>query len=570
MSEFEDDIDDQLLELAGAGDRTERRRKSKSGSRKRKSMDSDSEPEVESEEDAEEEDEASDPYPYEGQYVDEEDKQRLLAMPEIKREEILAERIEEKQRLQEKQVLAQMVRQQRGGGGVVIDDDSVSRAAKRQHMQRGATKEKTRKLDELKAKRRAKDESRKRAKLSPNANRRSTSPQDMDISDEESEDGQFTRSDHEEERERRLLGISTSRSKEEEEEDTTPASLQDFNDCRLSRDMVAKWCLCPWFDEYVKNSWVRYLIGNEGSEPVYRMCEIQGIAPKPVKPYKVNDRLINQAVELKHGQSVREFSMDRISNSDFTQREFDRLVRVCKAEGVTLPTRKELQDKTAQMKKLQDTPLTDQDITFMLKRKKELQSSKSSSELMLERSRLSQARSLALKRLDHKEAAELEDKIAALEAQINGPSGGTASNSPRKAADDRDEVLRRVNERNRRANVESVRRAELAESERRRKEREMAAKAALTGGAGAAAAVATKHDPSARLRTMPRLFNAATPSSRPNTPAANSNSGTPVPKPPPPPGGKTDDASMRPMTANTTMAFEKKLLESIDIDLGDF
>src|SRR5690606_22005495 len=33
-----------------------------------------------------------------------------------------------------------------------------------QHMQRGATKEKTRKLDELKAKRRAKDESRKRVR----------------------------------------------------------------------------------------------------------------------------------------------------------------------------------------------------------------------------------------------------------------------------------------------------------------------------------------------------------------------------------------------------------------------
>jgi RNA polymerase-associated protein RTF1 len=56
-------------------------------------------------------------------------------MPEIRREEILAERIEAKQRLQEKQVLAQMVKQQRSGGGTGgtfdADEDSVAKAAKR-------------------------------------------------------------------------------------------------------------------------------------------------------------------------------------------------------------------------------------------------------------------------------------------------------------------------------------------------------------------------------------------------------------------------------------------------------
>ena len=95
MSEFEDDIDDQLLELAGA---TEKKRKrhggahSKSSSKKRKAeyvpfqhvvsklmlphsspMDSDSEKEPESEDDAAG---STDPYPLEGQYKDEADRQR--------------------------------------------------------------------------------------------------------------------------------------------------------------------------------------------------------------------------------------------------------------------------------------------------------------------------------------------------------------------------------------------------------------------------------------------------------------------------------------------------------------
>lgn len=52
---------------------------------------------------------------------------RLLQMPEVEREEILSQRLEEKQQLLDKRLLSQMVQQQRGGGG----DDSVAKAAKR-------------------------------------------------------------------------------------------------------------------------------------------------------------------------------------------------------------------------------------------------------------------------------------------------------------------------------------------------------------------------------------------------------------------------------------------------------
>ncbi|TFK29461.1 hypothetical protein FA15DRAFT_582199 [Coprinopsis marcescibilis] len=548
MSDLDSDFETQLLELAGASDRKSKKSKSKSD-RKRKS---DSDKDIESEEDLEDE-EMSDPYPYEGQYVDEEDKQKLLSLPEIKREGILAERNEEKQRLQEKQVLAQMVRQQRSGGGGA-DDDTVARAAKRTHMARGQANPKSRKLDELKAIRKAKVESRKRIKLSPTANRRSSSPQDMDISDEDSEDGQFTKSDQEDERERRLMGNHT------KAEDKLPATLEDFNRCRLSRDMVAKWCLTPWFPNYVKNAWVRYLIGKDKDtgEDVYRICEVQELSPNPVKPYNVNDRMINLAVNLKHGKALKQFNMDRISNSDISQREYDRLQRTYKTEKLEFPTRKALKHKAAEMQKLKSQPLTDSDISLMVKRKKELSATKSKSELVLERSRLTQARSLALKRLDEKEAEELQDQIADLDSQL----ALTASNSPKKTGlDDKDEVLRRVNERNRKANQDAVRRAEIADNGRRKKERAKAAN-------GGEDADMTKYDPSARLKTNPRIFNAATPSTRPGTPA--SKTGTPAPPTGPQPLANKD-ATIRPLpSSNTTMAFEKKLLETMELDLGDF
>ena len=51
---------------------------------------------------------------------------RLLQMAEIEREEIISQRLEEKQRLKDKRMISQMVKEQRGGEG-----ESVSKAAKR-------------------------------------------------------------------------------------------------------------------------------------------------------------------------------------------------------------------------------------------------------------------------------------------------------------------------------------------------------------------------------------------------------------------------------------------------------
>lgn len=98
----------------------------------------------------ESEEKDSDPYPLDGKYKDEYDRQqlvfelsslhptanrvslvnRLLQMPEVEREEILSQRLEEKQQLLDKRLLSQMVQQQRGGGA----DESVAKAAKREDL----------------------------------------------------------------------------------------------------------------------------------------------------------------------------------------------------------------------------------------------------------------------------------------------------------------------------------------------------------------------------------------------------------------------------------------------------
>ncbi|CAA7268808.1 unnamed protein product [Cyclocybe aegerita] len=526
MSDFEDDIDDQLLELAGATEKKKKGRQHSSGSaggggskgaagKKRKHVDSDSEKES-----FESEEEMQDPFPLEGKYRDEQDKRELLSMTEFRREQILEERAEERQRLQNAKMLADMVRQQQGGGGASADD-SVSRAAKRQHQARGATKEKAHKLDELKAKRKAKDDKkRSRAEDSPSQTRgRSSSPQDMDISDEESEDGQITKAEQEDER---LLNLSSgyesshkrSRSGNKEDVPDAPCTMEALETCRLTRDNLAKHFIKPWFQDYVTNAWVRYLIGQEqNGQPVYRICQINNLASDFVKPYKINDKTTNQALELKHGKSMRTFNMDKVSNGPFIEKEWDRLVKTYTSEDVKLPTKQQLEKKVAQMEKLVNQPMTEGDISVMLTRKAQLQTSKGSGLSTLERSRLIQQRTLAIRRQDYEEVAEIEAKLE--EAKPTTP--------PKLETED---MLARVNERNRKANLEAIRQQEIAEAEKKRRERKLK-----------------------ELGSKP-----STP--RPGTPVVN--------------GEDLFAATVAKVSVKPGSTFEASLIDSVEIDLGDF
>ncbi|TBU25363.1 plus-3-domain-containing protein [Dichomitus squalens] len=444
MSDSEGDIDDELLELAGATEK-KRKRSQQNPPPKRRKADTNDETESEAGQPESEEETESNPYPLEGKFIDEEDRNRLMDMPEIEREEVLAQRQEELQRFADKRQLDQMLKLRSGAGG---GEDAVSKAAKRQHAIRGATKEKTRKLDELKAKRKAKDEKKRTRTNSPKRDR-SSSPMDMDMSDEEEEDGQITKYDEEEERDRKLFGKVAP-------EEELPITLEDLEKCRVTRNQIAKYCMAPWFGEYIK--------GEENKQPVYRICEVVDLPEATVKPYKVNDQLVNQELELKHGGSTRRFAMDKISNGPFEEKEFERLQKTCETEKVKLPMRRQLEKKTAQLQKLANQPMTESDIAAILQRKRDINASvnKSSTSLTMERSRLQQARTLAIRRQDFAEVAQIDAKLAELQA-----------NAPARAREEEgsSDILAKLNERNRRLNQEQVRKAERAEMERRRREK---------------------------------------------------------------------------------------------------
>ncbi|KAF8266895.1 hypothetical protein EI94DRAFT_1802384 [Lactarius quietus] len=528
MSDSDGDFSDELLELAGA---TEKKRKRREGSSRNDAKRRKGAGEMDTSDADGPESEEENPYPLEGKYIDELDRQRLLEMPEVEREELLSQRQDELQRITDKRNLDQMLKAQKAGDG-----DSISKAAKRQHTIRGATKEKSRKLDELKARRKAKDE-RKRTRGSPKRDR-SSSPMEMETSDDEAEDGQITKYEQEEEKERKIFGMA--------HPNDEPMTLEDLNKARLTRDSLAKHFWAPWFGEYVKGAYVRYLVGPDK----YRIYEIHQVQPHS-KHYKINESITcNLVLELKYGSSIDVFPMDKVSNVDFTEAELARFRITWDTARIKLPTKRELEKKSNQMTKLISQPMTESDIAAMLQRKRELQGDTGKSQAAnwatLERARLTQERTLAMRRNDKEEVRNLDAQLAIL--AIECPP------VPTESTEDASALLAKVNERNRKANLEAIRRAELQEAERKRRDRRLGTPTAL--------------DPSARLRTVPRLF-----ASRSTTPNPG---GSPAPEAHAQPSKNSPKASAAPTQspskagANGKGDIHARVLETIEIDLGDF
>lgn len=109
-----------------------------------------------------------------------------------------------------------------------------------------------------------------------------------------------------------------------------------------------------------------------------------------------------------------------------------------------------------------------------------LQDKSSSAALAGEHARLKQMRMLAARRQDWKEAAALDAQIAAVEAKLPAKKDDERAKEPSREA-----LLAEVNRRNRAANMEAIRHAELREVERKRRERKLlVASAAGTPRAG--------------------------------------------------------------------------------------
>jgi len=211
---------------------------------------------------------------------------------------------------------------------------------------------------------------------------------------------------------------------------------------------------------------VGYCIGVNDGQSIYRICEIVDLVDT-TKVYKVDEQSFNQNFVLKHGSSSKEWPMDRASNSPFEAVEFEWLTKSVERDKVKLPTKKELNKKMEEMTRLSTAIITESDVSAMLARKQMMSSKQSAVSVRMEKSRLMQARSLAIRRQDFADVRMIDSQLAEL----------NAANPEVEREDTAADVMAKVNERNRKANLEATRKAEQMEADRRKRERKLAAAA---------------------------------------------------------------------------------------------
>ena len=80
----------------------------------------------------------------------------------------------------------------------------------------------------------------------------------MEMSSSDDEDGQITKNDEEDERYRKLYGDFGSKRKKDDDEDDQ-ITIDDLMTCWVTRDMISKHCMAPWFEDYVTGKLIRAL-----------------------------------------------------------------------------------------------------------------------------------------------------------------------------------------------------------------------------------------------------------------------------------------------------------------------
>lgn len=129
---------------------------------------------------------------------------------------------------------------------------------------------------------------------------------------------------------------------------------------------------------------------------------------------------------------------------------------------------KEIESKEQQLKFLENKEWTEEDVKqHLLNKEKRLGGKLTSAVFAIQRGNLRGAMQLAEKRGDQREIVEIKQKISELEN--NHPE--YLESNKRGREEEGDDLVAKVNKRNRLLNEEAIRKAEAAETERKRRER---------------------------------------------------------------------------------------------------
>ncbi|OTA70715.1 plus-3-domain-containing protein [Hypoxylon sp. EC38] len=466
------------------------------------------------------EDDDDNKYPVDGIYASEAEKEEILAMPELEREQLLARRQEEVDRQRQNTLLRRLLKtreddsqsaKKRKAGAADLDD--AQRKTSRQRTRVGGSKvgETSAGIESLRRARAEKSDRLRRREEDRERNKKphSTSRDSLDHDDSGNSDAGW----------RGASKDRRSRSRTPEVREIPLADLRDIERVRVGRSRFARVCFFPGFDEAITGCYVRVALGpGPDGTNVYRMAIIKGFTQgKPYAMEKSNGQnfVTDQYVKAAHGKAEREWPFISCSDSPFTEAEFNRYKKVCQEDGIIFPKKPTLDAKIDDINALVNRDWTDAEVNAKVERERALLRKFAPTE----RNRLVNLIEEAKSRGDDAKVSELQDQLDSLETPrlafrtSLAPSTKSTSSTP-----SQQERLAALNAENRRRNAEAVRKAQLMEKAKARQ-----IEARLARGED------VQEDSSRRLRTKPKFmqdFNEST--ERKSTPTNGSGASTPA------------------------------------------
>lgn len=209
------------------------------------------------------------------------DKAEILALPEIKREELLAERAQEVERDRQNRALRQLLKardaekekheKKRKAGAADLDDSQRKTSRQRTKVGGGKVGESATGIDSLK-KARAEKNDRQRRRDEDKKNNKDVRSHRDDYSDQDAEGESEVEWDDGKSKNKK-------RSPSPDYKDAEPAGLADVERVRVGRSRFAIVCFYPGFDEAITGCFARISVGidKETNQNIYRMAIIKGM-----------------------------------------------------------------------------------------------------------------------------------------------------------------------------------------------------------------------------------------------------------------------------------------------------
>ncbi|PFH59165.1 hypothetical protein XA68_12726 [Ophiocordyceps unilateralis] len=459
-------------------------------------------------------------YPVDGMFASQAEKAQIMALREVEREQIIADRISEIERQRQNRLLRQMVTSVENEERKHVKKKRSADAADLDDGERVASRQRTGKASEtaMDSLRRARAEKQRR-KEDQDRRKDAFSPR---------RDADQPESSH---------GFERARSRtpaDDKANSLPPPELRDYERVRLGRNEFAQVCFTPGFETSITGCFTRLAVGAHPETGIeqYRMACIKGFATS--RPYAMmgpNGQFVtDQYVKAAHGKAIKDFPFIATSNGKFTDAELNRYQITCQNEGVTLPAKQSLVDKIDDINALIKHKWTGEEIKAGLSRRNELKRQFDPAQ----RDRLGRLLDEAAARGEESKVEELQGELERMSSQrlafrttLGAPRGGEA---PKSSEQDR---LAERNRENRRMNAEQVRKAQLKEKARSR-EIERAMKRGEQ----------VPDDPSRRLRTKAKFVHDINdlPSSQQSNGSATST----------PTGGATPKVGVMTTTTTTT------------------